>query len=122
MAGTSMATPCVTGTASQIRQYFTNYNPSFNTGCTYTHGSTNLQISTSFCDSNRNPRGATIKALLVHSGEKMDSYFTNGYETKEPNSPLSYPPDMYQVSYYYIMIYIMIYIFYIIIKILWFIW
>eukprot|EP00604_Paraphysomonas_vestita_P002812 CAMPEP_0174818882 /NCGR_PEP_ID=MMETSP1107-20130205/1813_1 /TAXON_ID=36770 /ORGANISM="Paraphysomonas vestita, Strain GFlagA" /LENGTH=431 /DNA_ID=CAMNT_0016031437 /DNA_START=818 /DNA_END=2110 /DNA_ORIENTATION=+ len=96
MAGTSMATPCVSGTAAQVRQYFATYNPTFNTGCSYTYGSTNLQLSTSTCNSNSNPRGATIKALLVHSGEKMDSYLTGDYETKEPNAPLSNPPDMYQ--------------------------
>ena len=100
MAGTSMATPCVSGTAAQIRQYFETYNSTFNTGCSYTHGSSNLQFYTTTCNSNSNPRGATIKALLVHSGEKMDSYFTNGYPTKEPESPLPNPPDMYQVRYF----------------------
>lgn len=97
MAGTSMATPCVSGNAGIIRQYFVNYNSSANNGCTYTHGTSNLQLTSGFCDANTNPRGATVKAMLIHSGQPMFAYETSNYKTEEPRAVLSSPPDMYQV-------------------------
>lgn len=98
MAGTSMATPCVSGNAGIIRQYLVTYNSSMNSGCTYTHGTSTLELSTGSCDLNTNPRGATVKAMLIHSGEPMIAYETSNYKTQEPKALLSVPPDMYQVS------------------------
>lgn len=92
-----MATPCVSGNAAIIRQYFSNYNPSSNQGCTYTHGTSSLQLTNGTCDANTNPRGATVKAMLIHSGQPMFAYETSNYKTEEPRAILSSPPDMYQV-------------------------
>lgn len=98
MAGTSMATPCVSGNAGIIRQYFQDYNSSANSGCSYTSGTSDLQLSNGLsCEANNNPRGATVKAMLIHSGEPMFAYETSNYKTKEPKAVLSSPPDMYQV-------------------------
>jgi len=95
MAGTSMATPAVAGMAAQIRQYFTDYNnTALLDSCLYFNGTDDLKMNT--CDAQPNPRGATIKAMLVHSGGPMDSYESNGYDTKEPTANLGMPPDMYQ--------------------------
>jgi hypothetical protein len=50
------------------------------------------------CSSLTNPRGATVKALLIQSGEPITTYDATGRETVEPTSTLSSTPDMYQVS------------------------
>jgi hypothetical protein len=41
------------------------------------------------------PRGATVKAVLVHSGEGMSQYNSEGRGT-EPTASLPSPPDSYQ--------------------------
>jgi hypothetical protein len=99
MAGTSMATPCVSGNAAIIRQYFVQYNSSLNKACTFTTATTNLALSSGYCDMNSNPRGATIKAMLIHSGQPMTAYYSTArYGTQEPNALLASPPDMYQAG------------------------
>jgi hypothetical protein len=78
----------VAGIAAQIRQYFedsqfwaaTCQQASLYTRCT---------------DGAFSPRGATVKAVLIHSGEAMGTY--GGYSsTAEPSSILGSPPDYYQ--------------------------
>jgi hypothetical protein len=41
-------------------------------------------------------RGATVKALLIQSGEPVTQYDSEGRKTIEPTSVLSTTPDMYQ--------------------------
>jgi hypothetical protein len=62
-AGTSMATPAVAGNAAIIRQFFEDSS----------FWATTCNPSYSKCGA-MNPRGATVKAMLVHSGEAMSSY------------------------------------------------
>jgi hypothetical protein len=52
------------------------------------------------CNTNNynNPKGATLKALLIQSGEPISKYDSQGKKTKEPTATLSSTPDMYQVS------------------------
>lgn len=49
------------------------------------------------CSSLTNPRGATVKALLIQSGEPITLYDAVGRDTEEPTAALSSTPDMYQV-------------------------
>jgi hypothetical protein len=93
----------VAGAAAQIRQYFAVYDSSampLDDGCSY-FTSVNSVITADTCDAQPNPRGATVKAMLVNSGEAMGTYYPNGYETMEPQMTLAAPPDMYQVCVQY---------------------
>ena len=62
-AGTSMATPAVAGNAAIIRQFFDDDS--------FWEATCNSAYSK--CGA-FNPRGATVKAMLIHSGEAMDEY------------------------------------------------
>lgn len=94
-AGTSMATPAVAGTAALIRQYFSGSNPSDLSSSTSAYQSV-CQPAYPLCKA-FSPRGATVKALLIHSGEAMEEYYTGNRNTTEPTAPLvNSPPDMYQ--------------------------
>lgn len=102
-AGTSMATPAVAGTAALIRQYFTG-NKGDNTEATEGEGG-ELTAYQQVCRDTYplcqpfSPRGASVKAMLIHSGEAMEEYYTGRYNatTTEPTAPLlNSPPDMYQ--------------------------
>jgi hypothetical protein len=101
MAGTSMATPCVAGVASQIRQYFEQFNSSMSELCTFSEAD-GKKIVSSECVSGTNLRGATVKALLIHSGEPMAAYNNNNGggddSTTEPTTMLASPPDWFQVN------------------------
>lgn len=83
MAGTSMATPATAGIAAQIRQYFED-SAFWATICS--ESMSNLVMESSLCLAGAfSPRGATVKALLVHSGEPMARYhsppaYCYGYE------------------------------------------
>ena len=81
-AGTSMATPAVAGNAALIRQYF--IDTSF--------WETTCNSAYSKCSA-FNPRGATVKAMLIHSGEAMDEY--PGGDT-EGDIALATTPDFLQ--------------------------
>jgi hypothetical protein len=113
MAGTSMATPLVTscssflfftlvlllqvaGVAAQIRQYFQTFNPSVITGCDLFTGSGSLSQVT--CDHLSNPKGATVKAMLIQSGEQMSLYDSESASTTQASVTLLGTPDMYQVK------------------------
>ena len=84
MAGTSMATPAASGAAATVRQYFLDTN----------FWGTMCNSSYSKCGS-FNPKGATVKAMLINSGHPMADYGGNS-ETVEPAASLSSPPDFYQ--------------------------
>jgi hypothetical protein len=93
-AGTSMATPAVAGTAALIRQYFSG-----DAGDDLSDGSVYQRVCRSSYPLCRvfSPRGATVKAMLIHSGEAMGEYYTGAFNTTEPTAPLvNPPPDMYQ--------------------------
>lgn len=98
-AGTSMATPAVAGMAALIRQYFSGSNTSIS-GSSLPSSSGYEQV----CRSSYplcgvfSPRGATVKAMVIHSGVPMGEYYTGRYNatTTEPTAPLASPPDMYQ--------------------------
>lgn len=86
-AGTSMATPATAGTAAVIRQYFED--PRF--------WQATCNPSYALCAGGAfSPRGATVKAALIHSGEAMHSYNKNQGPTYEPPAALGTPPDYYQ--------------------------
>jgi hypothetical protein len=86
----------VAGVAAQIRQYFETFNPSvITTGCALFTGSGGLSQAT--CDNLSNPKGATIKAMLIHSGEQMAEYDSQNVGTTQASTPLLGTPDMYQV-------------------------
>ena len=72
MSGTSMATPAMTGIAAQVRQYFED-STFWETICA-SSGSIFVSSSALCSGGAFSPRGATIKALLVHSGEPMTLY------------------------------------------------
>lgn len=83
--------------AAQIRQYFATFNPSVITsGCRYFSGMGSLTALT--CNQLSNPRGATVKALLINSGEPMSMYHNQNRATVQGSITLGDPPDMYQVS------------------------
>jgi hypothetical protein len=101
-AGTSMATPAVAGTAALIRQYFTGDDDDVELSAAIDGVLSAYQQvcrpSYPFCHL-FSPRGATVKAMLIHSGEAMEEYYTGKYNasTREPTAPLeNAPPDMYQ--------------------------
>jgi subtilisin family serine protease len=80
-AGTSMATPVVAGAAAIIRQYFED--PRFYaTQCT-----SGYPLCNAF-----SPKGSTVKAMLVNSGEPMSNYYAGstkaGRTTTEPTAEL----------------------------------
>lgn len=85
MAGTSMSTPMIAGVAAQVRQYFRDpgfwasiCNPNY----------TNCE---SFA-----PRGATVKAAIIHSGAPMAAYL-GMYSTQLPTTKLDENrPDFFQ--------------------------
>jgi hypothetical protein len=80
-----MATPAVAGVAATIRQHFED-SRFYATQCT-----TGYPLCTAF-----SPRGSTVKAMLVNSGEPMTNYYTGGRNTTEPTAELgeqmSHPP------------------------------
>jgi hypothetical protein len=84
--GTSMATPCVAGNAALVRQYFED-SRFWESSCNVDYGCKAFS-----------PKGATVKAMLISSGEAMRKYMTyvDYSDTKEPTSALSATPDMYQ--------------------------
>lgn len=102
-AGTSMATPAVAGTAALIRQYFAgnedgDVDGSGGGGGEVTAYQQVCRDTYPLCQQ-FSPRGATVKAMLIHSGEAMEEYYTGRYNasTTEPTAPLiNSPPDMYQ--------------------------
>ena len=97
-AGTSMATPAVAGTAALIRQYFTGNCQESDDNCSPTAYQKVCRAWYPLCRK-FSPRGATVKAMLIHSGEAMKEYYTGKYNasTTEPTAPLvNAPPDMYQ--------------------------
>lgn len=82
--------------AAQIRQYFQTFNTTVITsGCSYFGGSGSLSALT--CDHLSNPKGATVKALLIHSGELMSQYDSESRTTVQGSVPLVGTPDVYQV-------------------------
>jgi subtilisin family serine protease len=90
-AGTSMSTPAVAGIAALIRQYFedsSNGASSYQRVC---------QSIYPLCAEAFSPRGATVKAIIIHSGQAMKEYYTGKFNTTEPSAPLlNAPPDYYQ--------------------------
>lgn len=42
------------------------------------------------------PKGATVKATLIHSGHLMDEYIGSSGSTKEPTTQLSATPDSFE--------------------------
>jgi subtilisin family serine protease len=90
MSGTSMATPATTGVAAQIRQYFED-SSYWETNCAAS--SSSFVQGSPLCSGGAfSPRGATVKALLVHSGEPMLQYnspipYCYGYGGDEPDEP-----------------------------------
>jgi hypothetical protein len=84
-AGTSMATPAAAGVAATVRQYFED-EKFWATMC-----NTDYSSCGAFA-----PKGATVKAALIHSGEPMALYNQNQKASEEPPSTLGNPPDAYQ--------------------------
>jgi subtilisin family serine protease len=80
-AGTSMATPVTAGTAALVLQYFKDAR----FWAKYCNRAYTLCAKGAF-----SPKGALVKALLVHSTVPMTSYV--GYQSV----PLRNPPDIYQ--------------------------
>lgn len=88
MSGTSMATPAVAANAALIRQYFED-NSFWSTQCNQLY---DLCQSGSF-----SPRGATIKAMIIHSGNELQKYDTTNRNTEVPGFSLTSPvPDYLQ--------------------------
>lgn len=91
---TDLCDPCalfyvliaVAGVGAQIRQYFSD-SQFWAATCR------NNAVYAKCAGGAFNPRGATVKAMLIHSGETMASY-TGG--TQEPYATLGNPPDYYQ--------------------------
>ncbi|CAM9359817.1 unnamed protein product, partial [Ectocarpus fasciculatus] len=81
-AGTSMATPAVAGNAAIIRQFFE----------VASYWGASCNVSYSKCGK-FSPRGATVKAMLIHSGETMTRY-PGG--SKEGSVTLGTVPDIMQ--------------------------
>lgn len=44
-----------------------------------------------------NPKGASVKAMLIHSGELMSQYDAQSASTVQGSISLQGSPDMYQV-------------------------
>jgi hypothetical protein len=87
-SGTSMATPVVAASASLIRQYCED-NSFWSTQCNQLY---ELCQSGSF-----SPRGATIKAMIIHSGSELEQYDTNDRNTEVPGFDFTSPvPDYLQ--------------------------
>jgi hypothetical protein len=82
--GTSMATPAVAGNGAIIRQFFVDES--------YWAASCNSAYA--MCGAFQ-PRGATVKAALIHSGEAMDRY-VGSYSSTESTFTLSTTPDISQ--------------------------
>ena len=99
-----MATPAVAGNAAAIRQYFKD--PKFwAASCDPTYD---------LCGS-LDPRGATVKAVLLHSGEQMTQY-TGSTGTTEATTSIGTTPDFYQgKSLILIIIYVFLFLFLILI-------
>jgi hypothetical protein len=85
MSGTSMATPAVSGNGALIRQYFED--PAF--------WKATCRASYSKCASAFSPRGATVKAAIIHSGAQMTRYVTKSGAYEETQSVGS-TPDILQ--------------------------
>ena len=83
-AGTSMATPAVSGNAALIRQFFQDKK----------FWAKNCNVGYSLCKA-FSPRGATVKAMLINSGAKMVEYLGNT-NTVENTQSLGNTPDFYQ--------------------------
>jgi hypothetical protein len=75
----------VAGNAALIRNYFQKSN-FWATMCNPSYASCN-----SF-----SPKGATVKAVIIHSGHQMDEYIGSTSSTKEPTSQLLSTPDSFQ--------------------------
>lgn len=81
LRGTSMASPAAAGTAVLVRQYFLDgYYPSGR-----------VNPADSF-----NPSGALLKAMLVHSGQKMNYHVESSGTGREVGVPLSSYPSTVQ--------------------------
>jgi hypothetical protein len=82
--------------AAQLRQYFVQFNSSMSSslGCHY-HNLTHQDMT---CDHLSNPRGATVKALLINSGEPMSLYDNQNLNTVQDSMTLSSVPNYYQVT------------------------
>ncbi|CAN0423962.1 unnamed protein product, partial [Ectocarpus fasciculatus] len=83
-SGTSMATPAVAGNAAIIRQFFVDDS--------FWEATCNSAYSK--CGA-FNPRGATVKAMLIHSGEAMDRYKAT-IGTTQTSFDLGSTPDFFQ--------------------------
>ena len=81
--------------AAQIRQYFVQFNASMtpSVGCHY-HNASHYDMT---CDHLSNPRGATLKALLINSGEPMSQYDNQNLNTIQASMILTSVPNYYQV-------------------------
>ena len=75
----------VAGIAAQIRQYFET--PQF-----WASTCRQTALYPRCTDGAFAPRGATVKAVLIHSGDAMGTYAGS----KEPYASLGTPPDFYQ--------------------------
>jgi hypothetical protein len=83
-AGTSMATPAVAGNAAVIRQFFQDKK----------FWAKKCNVGYTLCKT-FSPRGATVKAVLINSADKMLQYYGNT-DTVENTQSLSSTPDFYQ--------------------------
>jgi subtilisin family serine protease len=85
MSGTSMATPAVSGNGALIRQYFED--PNF--------WKATCRASYTKCASAFSPRGATVKAAIIHSGVQMTRYLSRSGAHEETQS-IGSTPDILQ--------------------------
>lgn len=85
MSGTSMATPAVSGNAALIRQYFEDAS-FWAASCRNTYAK---------CSGGAfSPRGATVKAAVIHSGAQMSRYVS--YFSYEETQSIGSTPDIMQ--------------------------